>query len=251
MKSTKRLNRGYIPETIITRDQYVLGGFSLIPKTILSPNGQWDIPAFESQKNNFTDTWNCTAEGLTNQIEMYLLRLNNELFNFSDRALGIMAGTYPPGNSPQKVYETVRRNGLVDEKILPFSDDIDSPDKYYIPHPLPNSIKSQGKEWIGKYDFLHEWVSEKDIKETLKYSPLCVAVYAWELDNGVYVRKGQDTHWTTIYGTYDNGDWKCFDSYEPFIKRLDKNFGFTSIKRIYIGKKQNFIKNMFKYFYEK
>lgn len=165
--------------------------------------------------------------------------------NYSDRFLGVKAGTKPPGNDPNNVYNAIKDYGVIPEEMLPWSDNIKTVEEYYS---FKNGDKSKcdeiGSQWLDKFSFKHEYlplsvngfVSIDLMKETLKKSCLAVAVQAWSFDGEKYVRTGKDTHWTAIYGYYDNGDWKCFDSYSPLIKRLDKNFKFKWVKRIWLGK---------------
>mgnify|MGYP001599222192 CR=1 FL=1 len=140
------------------------------------------------------------------------------MLNYSDRALGIMAGTKPPGNDPAKIAETIRKQGLVLEKYLPFSSDIQTVEEYYSPNPLPESIIQQGKSWLFWYDFKHEYVFDKDtlleekqkrLMEALKYSPLGISVFAWaENPDGTYTKLGNDNHWCVCYGYKENEYWK-------------------------------------------
>lgn len=229
---------GYIPEPVRTRDQYVLGGFTKLPKIILQPDGQWDdfLPPDEFQKNEKFDSYNCTGFAITNALEILMKRLGKEK-NWSERGLGIAAGTFPPGNTIQKVVETVRTKGLIDDKLLPFSNWIETPEEYYSPNPLPEVLKQEGLLLVDQEEIQHEWVD--NWREALKYSPLVCAVYAWNEENGVYVRNGQDSHLTCVYGYYSDNSAKIFDSYLPYRKVLSPNFGFTQMKRFYIKEKQS------------
>lgn len=229
---------GYIKD-VKTRDNYILGGLSSVPKLILNPSKQWDnfLPDREEQSINGVETYNCTSFGTTSAIEMIMKKAFSLSVNYSDRASGINAGTYPPGNSPHKVAETIRTRGLVLENDLPFKD-IDNVDEYYQPSPLPRELRDKAKLWTSQYDFLHEWVDEKDIKEALMYSPIGVAVHAWVMNSkGQYYKpKGQeDNHWCVIYGFDDVLKcWKIFDSYDNTLKLYTYDSEIESAKRYYI-----------------
>lgn len=207
---------------------------------ILRPDGQWDdfLPEEETQIKA-TDTANCTAFGATSSAEIVIKNKFGELNNYSDRFLGIRAGTRPPGNDPQVVFETLRKTGAIPEELLPFSEELKNAEEYYSFKGADEELCGKAaKEWLSKYKLKHEWLplnpTPEQIKEALKRSPLAVAVYAWAEQNGKYIRLGSDTHLTILYGFYENGDFKCWDSYAPFKKRLDKNFGFKWVKKIHI-----------------
>lgn len=226
---------GYVKD-YITRDHYVLGGISSVPKIVLQPDGNWSqfVPTDEYQ-NIFTETYNCTGFGTLNCLETLLNRQFNSLQNYSDRFVGISAGTYPPGNSPHKVAESIRAHGLVPEFMLPFSKEIDTADKYYSPNPLLENLKQAGLLWTDLYELKHEWVDFKDIPEALTYSPLGVAVDAWTTKEGEYVRTTpNDNHWTSLYGINDKGQYMIYDSYDNSHKLLSKDYIFSAIKRYYI-----------------
>lgn len=240
---------GFI-EPKIEREHYVLGG-SPIPVKILQPFGNWNdsLPDGEKQFVSKFDTYNCTSFNTLNQIEQYLRKAFNDSTNYSDRWVGIIAGTDPKkgGNDPHVVYEAIRKYGLIPENMLPFSDDIQNVEEYYsFKGADQKACYDAGKKWLDKYDFKHEWVFQPDqpidekinnMKVSLKYSPLGIAVYAWAMDErGVYISLGSPNHWTSVFGYEDLID--VFDSYEPFKKFVDQNILFC--KRISIElKKKN------------
>jgi hypothetical protein len=243
------INRGFIAPKF-ENDHYVLGAIGQsLPREIIRPDKQWDsgLPKVEFQRNEFIDTTNCTGYASLNNWEILAKVKYGLEFDWCERDLGIQAGTYPPGNDPHVVAETARKEGLIADTVLPFDSKIDTIDKYYS---YPNDKKedecrvvrslfktrySLGHEWVFKGDYTIEEQRYKML-ESLQYSTLGVAVYAWSFNGEKYERKGEDTHWTVIYGFYENGDWKCYDSYDNTLKRLDKDFGFTYVKRYSIDK---------------
>lgn len=244
------INYGFIAPKIES-DHYVLGSIGQsLPKDIIRPDGQWDLwlPRAEFQRNESIDTSNCTAYATENCLEILAKVKYGLEFDWSERDLGIQAGTYPPGNDPHVVIETARKEGLINDTMLPL-EEVDTIDKYYS-YP---SVKKEDecsiarKLSLKRYRVGHEWVFNGDyspdeqrykMKEALQYSPLGVAVYAWSQSGDKYIRptNAPDVHWTVVYGYYDNGDWKCYDSYDNTLKRLDKDFGFTYVKRYSIDK---------------
>jgi len=237
------MNKGFIAP-VIAPEEYIFGGLRA-PKIIINPGGQWDdfVPTIEHQKKN-TETYNCTAFGTLNAIETLLNRQYGVQKNYSDRALGIMAGTKPPGNSPQTVAEVARKQGLLEEVYLPFDNDVTTPEAYFSPNPLPTHLEKKAKQWLAVYELYHEWVftpffkpEEKPsiLMESLAYSPVGVSVDAWHQgSDGKYIKKGQDNHWTVIIGYKEGEYWKCYDSYDDAVKHLawDYNFDFGKSYRV-------------------
>lgn len=231
-------------EPKIDDTHYVFGSGQVDLTHIIQPDGQWDkyIPTDEFQNVGF-ETDNCTGFGSTNVVEILMKKLFGVDVNYDDRVLGIMAGTSleKGGNDPQVVMETIRKQGLVNEGALPKAQ---TQDEYYKPNPLPSKIIQNCKNWLFNFAFKHDWVASGSqvspdiLKTALQYSPLGVGVYAWAYDNvrEVYVRMGNDTHWTVLYGYKENAYWKIFDSYDNTHKKLDWNFGFKYVKRISIEK---------------
>ena len=254
-------NFGYLPD-VISDEDYILGGLQL-PTEILQPNGQWDkfVPEDEIQRTERYETANCTAFGTLNALEFLFLRLFGEKKNWSERYVGIAAGTRPPGNSPQKVIEVIRKDcGLLNDGILPMSK-ANTIEEYYSPDPLPWLIKENGKKFIEDYKIGHEWLwsdyqqfnKAETLKNGLLYSPIGIAVFAWIKEGGLYIRpKGkEDNHWCVLYGYEEGKKWHIYDSYDSTIKYLDWNYEFFRAKRFYIEKIEKvyfwgWIKNFFK-----
>ena len=232
---------GYIKD-FQTRDNYVLGGLTKTPEIVLQPDGQWDdfLPEREIQNIDNVETANCTGFATSSVVEMLFKRKFGLQVNYSDRGLGINAGTYPPGNSPHKVSETIRSKGLFYETFLSFKD-IHSVDEYYSPSPLPDVLKQKGLLWTDRYRYMHEYVKPENIKYALTLSPVCFAVYAWQQnDKGhFYKTKGQeDTHWVICYGFNDVLEvWKIYDSYDNTLKLYTYDSEIETIKRYYIEEK--------------
>ena len=239
------INYGFIEPEIKPEDFSVTLG-SQVPFEILQVDGQWTkyTPEEETQTKRGQDVQNCTAFGTNSGLEVYFKRKFFLDVNFSDRYLGIMSGTRPPGNDPGKVVETLRsKAGCVDEMIMPFSDGM-TVEGYYSPDPPTPETRAIGREWLKRYYFRQEWTIEpglpleeqiKRLRYYLQSSPILVAVYAWAEQDGKHIRMGKDTHWCVIVGYVENDHWLVFDSYAPFLKKLDWNFGFNYAKRFYVG----------------
>lgn len=237
------MNYGFIAPKI-DHTAFVLGQGN-VPFKLLKPDGDWrDVKHVkEYQSRPEFDTYNCTGYNSLNQVEQYELVAFGELNNYSDRWLGIIAGTKPPGNDPHTVYEAIRKYGLIPDEMLPFTDDITNVDEYYsFKGGNEEACYAEGRKWLEKKRLYHEYAfssdmtkDEKDnnMKVALKYSPLAIAVYAWVQDeNGIYIRLGSDTHWTTLpaFKEYQY----VYDSYDPVDKVVNQEIYWC--KRIHIEK---------------
>lgn len=231
---------GFI-EPKLDSTQYVMGSATSLPKDVLQADGQWDayLPSEERQHQGSIDTYGCTSFGTLNCVEILLNKIYGKYENKSDRFLGIVAGTRPPGNDPHTVAEAARKNGFIAEITLPWKPEIKSIDEYYSYAFGDKAVCiAEGKKFFDEYNFGHEWVFQNVSKEAriylmkqaLKYSPLGVSVYAWSEQNGVYVDFGPNNHWTVIYGWTDKG-WKCFDSYKPYKKIISFDHNIQFCKR--------------------
>lgn len=250
-ENKKQINYGFV-EPKIDSTHYVFGS-GLLAGEVLQENGQWDdyLPEVELQYEPDFDTYNCTGFGTTNAIETLLKRLG-VYKNFSDRYLGIVAGTKPPGNDPHTVAQAIRHHGLVSEQTLPFDQDLlVSADEYFsFKGGDEKKCEIEGANFLNTNSFGHDWVltngeSEEvrtiKIKSALKLSPVCISVSAWYEKDGVYEDMGQqNNHWTLCYGSTDRG-WKVFDSYDNSFKIVSYKHKIRYAKRYRISftKQQN------------
>lgn len=229
-------NYGFKPPAIDTQKDYFFGGYTKLKGLPLS-DGHWlkYEPALEVQADANFDTDACSEYGTLNCLETLLKFLSGGDQNFSDRGLAIMAGNTPEGNDPQKVIETARTQGIFAETLLPFSTDLKSWQDWFSPNPLPASLIAEAQKFINQWNIGHEWVADDpaSIKEALKYSPLGVAVYAWEESPDGLYRFPQGlphNHWCCLID-YVNGEyWLIFDSYEG-MKKVAWDQKFVYIKR--------------------
>ena len=131
--------------------------------------------------------------------------------------------------------------------MLPFTDELQNLDEYITPDPLPTWLTDKGKQWLETKSFNHDWgwnqvnsVQEKHerLKDMLRYCPVSVSVCGWKESNGIYYKDegDQDNHWTCV-ANYDGDNPIIFDSYPPFIKKLEANYNFGYSKRYVLDKK--------------
>ena len=238
----------------------MLGGVGVVDKKVLNPSRDWlpFLPWGEIQQRKI-ETSSCPEFGTLNGIETLEKRLFGVSSNYSERFVSIGAGNTEQGNSPHTVAEWIRHNGLVDETVLPFTDEITSWNEYMTPNPLTAHYLKGGLKWLTKRTFNHEWVflggdsiqkKQEQLWEALLYSPVGISVTAWKKKGDLYVKNPdeQDNHWCLLVSAREGKHWLVLDSYmdDDFIKELswDYNFGFAklySLKEIKVG----FLKSYF------
>lgn len=233
---------GYRP-SIIDKTHFVLGSASM-PTKVIREDGNWfaSRPQKELQNTGF-ETFGCTNFNTLAQVEAYMKEVFKIDCNLSERFLGIMSGTDPAlgGNDPQKVYEAIRKYGVIPDSMLSWTPDIRDVNEYYsFKGGDEATCRIEGQRWLEKYAFYHAWVSTdantederlNNLKVALKSSPVSRSVYAWETDNrGVYVARGADNHWSFQWA--EDVFSKFEDSYEPTLKDVDQPI--SMCKMIYI-----------------
>lgn len=226
---------GYI-ENLISLTDYVLGK-SDMPYVPFQLDKQWKTIGvdFEEQNIRGFETSNCTAFTITSQIEKMMLRVYGKKVNYSDRFLGIMAGTkLDTGNNPQTVYQAVREYGMIPEKMLPF---VGKPYYYSFTGADREACIREGKKWLEKYELQYEalWdvrpTNYMDvITKSLETSPIGVSVSAWRERDGEYVSgSGGNNHFTLAVA-----EREVEDSYEPRYKKLAKDHNVRRAYRIHV-----------------
>lgn len=258
------MNHGFITPTL-SEEHWVLGGALTTPqKKVINPSRDWRpfLPWGELQQRKI-ETSSCSEYGTLNAIETLERKLFGLSSNYSERFVAIGAGNTEQGNDPHIVAEWIRHNGIVNEVVLPFTNEITSFEIFMTPNPLTDNYLNEAKKWLDVRLFNHEWVfSEKDslknkqtkLLEALTYSPVGISVSAWRKEGNIYIKNPdeQDNHWTLLVAGKSGKPWKVFDSYmdDDFIKELDWNypFGFAksySLKEIKVGFLKSYLSCIF------
>lgn len=241
----------------IRPEHWVMGANSEIKGEPLMPNADWTpyCPKGEIQKNTFFDSFNCTGYGISNRLEMLYKRVFTVERNFSDRGIGIVAGTRPPGNSPYTVAEAVRKNGLLDEEDLPFDEFINNVVDYFSPSPLTSSLASKALKFLSFREPQHDWVPTDiaSLRYALKFSPLLVTVTAWfRNEKGLYYCPPgmPNQHDTTLIKINDDGSKIVFDSYQDengsYFKTLVADYPIQLSMRYWYGPGKEFKESIIK-----
>ena len=234
-----------IQGTVRTEEQSCNGLTSGKPQ--LAPDRDWRpyLSPFEPQRRSI-ETSSCTQFATIKPVNSIIKVKYGIDTNYSERALSILSGNNPNGNSPNITAETLRKKGLLKEERLPFTDDLKSWGDYMSPDPLPDNLETESKQW--GYNFLHEWVNTDPEKMwlALVYSTLGAAVVAWRKQGDFYVKeKGErDNHWTDIvWGKYREF-WLIDDSYLASGERykvLPWDYPFSYVK-LYAVSEENTVK---------
>lgn len=226
---------------------YIFGVSTTLIKKIIMPSGDWTKIAeqveTEKQSSPFIESMNCTVYSFLNIIEMLMLYKFNEKVNFSDRWLGIKAGTSRNGNIPTRVIDTARKQGLLLQELLPNNIEKFRWNEYFsykdaiLP---PAELDKRALEFLDDNTIGYETVypSILAMAEALKYSPLYVAGFAWAEINGIYYSASNPNHAFVILNIEQAKQYKkAFDSYEPFFKTLGRNYQIYYPKIIILNKK--------------
>ncbi len=248
-----------IPDGVIFAPQegdYISGDGNLgsLPSRNWVPNNNWTpyVVAGERQSGHGFDTNDCTGFSYTNSVEMQFkyMRLNglipakvidwlnkngyldgNGDLNTSDRALGSMAGTTSKGNSLNKVAETARTIGLIPESKWPSV--FTTYAEYY--KPVPQELLNLGQEFLTHFSLYYEYVPNSTDPDNMTGAPFYVALVTcsgWSNKNPV--------PWCGLTGSnhavveLKQNPYVIFDSYDPFIKNLEKGYLIPYKYRVYL-----------------
>lgn len=220
----------------------------------VNPSGNWMpwLPEKEPQSKNGVETFACGIWGTLNSIEEAIYFATGIRVNYSDRALANIAKKYgildpKVGSDPHRVAELVRKiSGLLREERCPWTDDIKTADDFYgiLEQELTELIK-EGQPWYNDWELNHKWVfnswdspevKRQKIEQALRTGPVSGSVYAWVEGDKFYIKpKGAiDNHWTNIPRAESGQPYKCFDSYDNYIKDLDPLYDFAIAKVYYL-----------------
>lgn len=241
-------NTGVIIKKIKPTD-YIAGKETGIIYEEINLLGNWVgfLPSNEYQFGNF-DTMACVTFSALNCIETQVNFMvekglipqgklqqlkdwgffdESGKFNCSDRFTAKMSGTTPSGNILTNVWDSIRKDGLVPEKMWAFPRTSFSWDNYY--QEIPQEIKDFAKKILSILKFEYEWIYLEQcgnppldlIRQALKQAPVQIATPVcpgWSSGNVIPCGTCRTDHATMIY-RIDNAV-NDFDHYEPFTKRL-------------------------------
>ncbi len=251
-----------LKEPFVLQSDYVQGGVTGIDYEEVNPKGDWTpwLPTKEPQKYKF-DTNECSTISVTKCLEIQFNFLRNQFsiealqwftvngyidengsFNFSERHLGIEAGTSVNGNSMNRVWEIVRKVGLLPQKDLSYSMEqsnkfltqYDMCEDYYNPDLITDLMRVKAKQIFRWVTIQFEWVGANAKKTTpfeaivkaLKQAPLQIGTPVcpnWNSGNLQPCGKTSVDHATTVYA-WTLSSYKDFDHYSPYLKILSLDY---------------------------
>ena len=254
MENNKQLkplsNSGVIERPPYPKD-WIAGQETGIELVDIIKKDNWSnyLPSNERQIFKYFDSFACVTFSALNCVETqinFMVKHNlipdeklqklkewgyfdeNGNFNVSDRFTAKMSGTTKLGNYMTNIWESIRKDGLVPEKMWPAGSEFVW-DKYY--EEIPQEIKDFGKNFLEIFQVNYEFVVVYDsdyaerIKKHLQQAPLHIAAPVcppWNTDKVLEAcgdRKA--SHATMIYGYTDSDYFNDFDHYNPFQKKLD------------------------------
>lgn len=235
----------------LNETDFIAGASPLVIPDV-NPTADWRsfLPNGEKQYKYATfDTFSCTTFSALNIIETWVAwhlkekhftqsqqqTLNSlgffatNQFNCSDRFTAIMSGTMRNGNYFQSVLDSIRKDGLLPEALLPFSGN--SWDEYHNPNVITQEMKDKAKKILDILDISYEWTPVETIDSDLKKCPIQGAI-PFEASHAVEV---------VAPGFY-------FDSYEPYVKPVPT---IRYAMKIIVKVKPEIITENYKYFSKK
>lgn len=227
---------------------YEFKGMTDIEEDILFPDGCIAyLPESEEQISIFFDIYGCVSFSFNNSLETLIARkidlekfsrknikwlkeniYKNEKPNISDRDLVVMSGTDPDkGNDGWSVFLTAKNKGVTSEEIVPY--DLKNKNyKYnnkldYYSYQRSKKAQEFADEFKKRFEIKAEWVHRDNWKEASQRGCLQVYTKAWFKNpkNGKYYNPtpGEYGHAIQLVNT---DLLEIFDSYNPFIKDLEK-----------------------------
>ena len=200
------------------------------------------LPYGVVQFNNVMDTNGCVSRSFLNNLEEKLdyfydkgMHLNlqkwfndngyrvNGKFALCDAYIEILSGTTPTGNSLKAPLDAIRKYGVIPSSLIPLNNNIPW-DMYMNPSRVTEAHKRLGAECLRRITINYEKVPIEQFEKATTVDSLIVAVRAWgTLVVGVYQKmEGAFGHATLRI----SNEIDVFDTYEPFIKRLAKDYLF-------------------------
>lgn len=268
----KEFKAGLIFELPQEQDWEYMGAQTPIKKVMFPDGKQFKyLSSGSHQYTVYFDPWCCVSCSTTSALETYLNRMmeldssvrpildklgmldENGKVQLSFRALAVMSGTKPRvGNSLRAVAECARTKGVVGEKFWPSKDNMTEEEWY---QSVPKEIIDKAKEFLDWFDIYHENIkwdfntgvpNHEDLKDSFKYGGVvgCVGspyIYKDGMVVGSVESKGAIHNYNHAIQPieHDSPTDDVRDSYEPFDKKFDCNYGLGTPKLFYIKKKIN------------
>jgi hypothetical protein len=181
-----------------------------IPHEVRLESGDWRpyLPVGEKQKDP-TETQACVTFSCLNVLEIQTKQQTGTEANWSDRFIAKLSGTTPQGNYLDKVADTVRQLGVVNEADWPKPPNY-TWNTYYAD--IPQDVINKASKLNIAYESIV--ASEGELRYHLKQAPI-----------QIIITNTNPRHAVTLLHV-ENGTAYYFDHYSPFIRT-------TSVSNIY------------------
>lgn len=250
------MNHTPVPQNFIypeiKKTDYIFGS-GQIDAPILREDGDFRdfVPGEDEQRKNGVESSECFVKAQQNDVatlqeEKYGL-LNSA---YAGRFNALLGGGTPNGGSPLAAAESFRNNGLINETMLPFDENITSwGDFHSWKGGNEDLCRKAGKLWLTRWNPQYHIVFQKEqpiaskyvlLAEALKYGPVAVSMSAWFEQDGIYIKpEGMtDNHLTLAVFMDAEGYIYVWDSYSPFLKKIAPNTNFDFAMQWSIDKKE-------------
>lgn len=227
--------QGVIPTPYNPFD-WVVGGMenNKVEYEVRNATGDWRpyLPTGESQWRPSQETSSCTNQAAINSLETQVFFLTGDRVNYSECWNAKQAGTDPNnGNYVEAAHEVVRLQGT------PLQSEWDLPSNWTLQdfyRPVTQESRQKARLWLDKYEYSHAWVtiSDKNLKDWLKTSPICITVSTcddWNNSNVGVCNKNTQNH-AVLLTHIDEQGYHIHDSYNPYNKILAKGNKIYSAK---------------------
>lgn len=255
-------NTGVIigPEHVRPTD-FVAGAETGIAYDDRNPSGDWEPfkPTDERQlRQGFYDTLSCVTFSALNIVETQIrwlmetgkipeafLRQMKDLGyidenghpNFNDHFTAVMSGTTMNGNSLQKVWDSIRNDGLLPQAEGQQVGDFANTAAWLDRSTITQEQIDKAKKFKEMFDISYEWVVINEpgawdkFAFHVKQAPLHIATPtcgSWNTSPPSIVTQCGDyktlNHATSYFGQSPGAYHKDLDHYNPFVKWLDWNY---------------------------
>lgn len=248
MSKEELQNTGFLPPVLSEKD-WIFGGTSGIIHEDRLTTGDWRpfVPTGEVQRYKNFDDFSCTEHSTENSLEtqgrmltksnlfrgddIWWLKENGYVvdgnWNFDDRWLALEAGNVRGrGNNMNAPWQTLYEKGLPSQG--PAYDDL-TEDQFYTKD-LPASSYALALEWKTRFTVKYEridYITDSELRKALKHAPIQVAVATcagWFGDQVVHTCPAGANHAVLLVHLEDNGTRWIYDSYLPFLKKLEPGY---------------------------
>lgn len=149
--------------------------------------------------------------------------IENDKVVFNDAFIEILSGTTQQGNSLKAPLDTIRKQGLLPRYMLPLEDTM-TWDEYMDVKRITPAMYLLASEFKKRFTINYEQVFLPEFPKALAIDLLTVSGHGWPTPvNNVYprVEDGFNHAFANI-----NPDIDALDNYNPFVKRLAKDYKF-------------------------